>query len=143
MRSGLELRTAAGKSRSLAPFVTRNHPLLGSSGQWLAASPADAQAELDGYVPNSTLWAGKPYTPPVVGQLETGTAVLMYAAAAAAAAAGSGGGGAVVSKGMVEALTAEKRVVEAEEAEARAVYSLELEVADLAVYAVNGVLVMD
>ena len=124
---GLALRRSGGERIKLAPFVTANHPLLGADGRWLAMDVHYAQAELDAYVPNATVWRGAPVHRPKLSALRSGERMLRSAAA----------GGAVAESVVVES------VVEGDADAAGPVYSLELEVAGFAVYIVNGMLAMD
>lgn len=136
---GLHLTTRDGESLSLPPFVTANHPLVTADGGWAAADAELARAELDAYVPNATLWKDKPYHAPAVATMAPGLRLLVTPSAA---------GSKTVR--VPEAAKLERIVDDAAQATGDPaaaydgpVYSLELEEADLSVYVVNGVLVMD
>lgn len=139
---GLALSAADGRALTLPPFVTTNHPMLTAGGKWAAVDAALAHEELEAYIPDAAQWQGRAYAPPPVGALTPG--VHVYIAPAGVEAAG----GDVVAfpAALSEVLESGAQVAGGGKASVEytgSVYSLELDVAELAVYIVNGVLVMD
>lgn len=139
---GLELAPAAGgEGLTLPPFVTTNHPLLSANGTWAAADPSLASAELAQF---SAGGAAGPV--PRVAKLSKGVQLLLAPAAGAPSRAAQPAS----LTALLDPVDAVKGAAAEEEEEEEgsrgdggAVFSLELEAPGLAVYVVNGVLVMD
>ena len=127
---GLALSLPHGRTLSLPPFVTTNHPLLAADGSWTAIDPALAASELASYVPNATVWgaASTAYRPPAIEPLAAGVRMLVAPPQ---------------TDGASKPVAASVDQVVEDAKYTGAVFSLELDVADLGVYLVNSMLVMD